>query len=493
MLETIDLSGKILKEEYKLLITKLEQRLGPLQREAKALKIPVVIVFDGWDASGKGTLINKFIQLLDPRGINVYEIKAPSEEENMKPLFWRFWKRTPEKGRIAVFDRGWYKEIFNLKSKKHEKRKALNKLYTEINSFEGQLTADGHIIIKIFLHISKKEQKKRFSELQENDATSWRVSEEDWKRHKKYEQLMKVYEEMFEKTDSNVAAWKIVEAQDKNYATIKALTIITEALENKINYVKNKADENELLKQKPEIEIISKSFLDDIDLTKTKTEQEYILNLSKYQKRLREIEYEMYKKRIPLIVLYEGCDASGKGGNIKRLTQSLDPRGYEIVPIAAPNDLEKEHHYLWRFWNSIPKAGHITIFDRTWYGRVLVERVEKFCSEADWKRAYEEINEMEEQFADFGAVLVKFWLHIDKEEQLKRFEERQRLEYKNWKITDEDWRNREKWDKYISAVDEMLLRTSTSYAPWTVVESNCKYYARIKTLKTVIEAMEKKL
>jgi polyphosphate kinase 2 (PPK2 family) len=215
--------------------------------------------------------------------------------------------------------------------------------------------------------------------------------------------------------------------------------------------------------------------------------------LKKKQKRVRELEHEIYMKRIPVVIVYEGWDAAGKGGNIRRLTQNLDPRGYEVVPIAAPNDIELAHHYLWRFWKEIPKAGHITIFDRSWYGRVMVERVEGFCSEAEWRRAYREINEMEQHIADFGTVLFKFWLHIDPEEQLRRFEGRQRTAHKRWKITDEDWRNRKKARAYKTAIEEMLFRTSTPSAPWTIVESNCKRFARIKVLDTVIDGIEARL
>jgi polyphosphate kinase 2 (PPK2 family) len=198
-------------------------------------------------------------------------------------------------------------------------------------------------------------------------------------------------------------------------------------------------------------------------------------------------------KRIPVVIAYEGWDAAGKGGNIRRLTEHLDPRGYEVVPIAAPNDIELAHHYLWRFWREVPKAGHITIFDRTWYGRVLVERVEGFCTVTDWRRAYREINEMERHLTAFGTVLCKFWLQIDRKEQLRRFREREAIAYKKWKITDEDWRNRRKWKAYQAAVEEMLARTSTPHAPWTIVESNCKWYARIKVLDTVIDAIKKAL
>jgi polyphosphate kinase 2 (PPK2 family) len=215
--------------------------------------------------------------------------------------------------------------------------------------------------------------------------------------------------------------------------------------------------------------------------------------LKEYQKLILELEHEVYLKRVPVVVVYQGWDAAGKGGNIKRLVQKMDPRGYEVVTTAAPNDVERAHHYLWRFWGKVPKAGHIAIFDRSWYGRVLVERVEGFCREDQWRRAYREINEMEEQWVHFGTVLIKFWLHIDKNEQLRRFEERQNTPYKQWKISDEDWRNRQKWDRYKEAVDEMLVRTSTSHAPWTVIESNSKLYARIKVLKTVVKEVQKAL
>ncbi len=235
------------------------------------------------------------------------------------------------------------------------------------------------------------------------------------------------------------------------------------------------------------------SVLDSVDLTKSIEKDEYSGRLKKLQKKLFLLEHELYEKRISLIIAYEGWDAAGKGGNIRRVVENLDPRGYEVIPVSAPNDIEKSHHYLWRFWNSFPKDGHITIFDRTWYGRVLVERVENFCSEGEWKRAYREINEMERHLTSHRVILVKFWLEIDREEQLRRFREREENQNKSWKITEEDWRNREKWEQYRSAVDEMLVRTGTTYAPWTVIESNSKYFARIKALETIVAAVEKRL
>ena len=233
--------------------------------------------------------------------------------------------------------------------------------------------------------------------------------------------------------------------------------------------------------------------LTGVDLSKKMEKEEYKKELARLQARLSELHNELYKYRIPVVLAFEGWDAGGKGGAIKRLTQALDPRGYQVNPVAAPNDAEKTHHYLWRFWKQFPKDGHVAIFDRSWYGRVMVERIEGFCQEEEWKRAYHEMNEMEEQLAHHGTIVLKFWMHIDKDEQERRFKERMENPAKQWKITDEDWRNREKWDAYEKAVDEMLIRTSTTYAPWILVEADCKYYARIKVLRTVVEAIEKRL
>ena len=230
--------------------------------------------------------------------------------------------------------------------------------------------------------------------------------------------------------------------------------------------------------------------LDKLDMALAIDKETYKKKLVELQVKMRELEFAIFNQRIPAIVVYEGWDAAGKGGNIKRVVEKLDPRGYSVISIAAPRGDEKTHQYLWRFWNHIPKAGHIAIFDRSWYGRVLVERVEGFCSTEDWKRAYQEINEFEGQLDSFGTVIVKFWINITKDEQQRRFDERQNDPFKNWKLTDEDLRNREKWDTYSEAVEEMLLRTSTHYAPWTIIEGNDKYHARIKTLQTITDAIE---
>lgn len=495
MLGGIDLSKKVDANQYKESIRQLESKLSWLQREAKELKIPIIFVFEGWDASGKGTLINELILPLDPRGFNTYFTKAPYEEEYFRPFLWRFWCKTPARGRIAIFDESWYRRVTFERVDKVVSKNEWESAYDDIRSFERQLADDGTLIIKFFLHISKKEQKKRLDKLANNQSTSWKVSDKDWEHHKLYEEYLNVYGEMIERTDTEYAPWSIIEANDKKFAKLKIYTTVVESMERMLEKVKEtrKAKASKAATGKLDINSTASSILNGIDLSQTIDKAEYTKKLKKYQERIRDIEYGIYTKRIPIIIVYEGWDAAGKGGNIKRVVEKLDPRGYEVTPVAAPNDVEKSHHYLWRFWKSLPKAGHIGIFDRSWYGRIMVERIEGFCSEEEWKRAYREINEMERQFTNSGALLIKFWLHIDKDEQLRRFEERKNNPDKNYKITDEDWRNREKWDAYEAAVDEMLFRTNTTYAPWTVVESNCKYSARLKTLKTIIDRAEKML
>ncbi|WP_461207557.1 polyphosphate:AMP phosphotransferase [Clostridium sp. DL1XJH146] len=494
MLNKIDLSKNIDKDVYKEKIKEIERKLPYLQRKAKELKIPIILVFEGWSASGKGTIINNLILPLDPRHFKVYTTDEPTEEERLRPFLWRFWTKTPLRGKIAIFDRSWYRRVLSERMDIKLDKKAVGKAFEDIVNFERQLADDGNIILKFFMHIDKKEQEKRFIELQQSKATSWRITKDDWKDNKKYDEYVPLIEEMIDKTNKEYSSWTVVEANNVRFATIKVLEKTIEVLEEKIKRVEEKTLQNNIISaDESNTKEVKKSILSSIDLTKKLEREEYKEKIKVYQKKIRQLEYKIYKKRIPVIILYEGWDAAGKGGNIKRLTKKMDPRGYEVIPIAAPSREELDHHYLWRFWKEVPKGGHITIFDRSWYGRVLVERVEGFCSETEWKRSYREINEMEKQFINFGAVIVKFWIHIDQDIQLQRFQERENNPEKQWKITDEDWRNREKYPQYEKAVNEMLLRTSTTTSPWTVIESNDKYYARVKALKTVIDAIETKL
>lgn len=508
MLEKVDLTKKMSKEEYKTKMPTLEAKLGALQRECKRLGIPVMIVFEGYGAAGKGGRIGRLIQSMDPRGFQVYPIKNETEEERMHPFLWRFWTKTPEKGKIAIFDGSWYRRVLIDRFEKRTKEKEIPAAFRSINAFEEQLTEDGTVIIKLFLDINQKEQKKRFDSLSSKKETAWRVSQGDRERNAKFAEYTAMMEEMLFQTDTEYAPWKIVEAMDCRFATVKIYTIVVCALEEAVKREEKKLNANEqneisqnekeskntdLSNDKVTQDILKElqvSTLSKVDLSLKYDKPEYEKKLKKLQKRIDELHGEIYRKRIPVVLAFEGWDAGGKGGAIKRLTAKMDPRGFVVNPTASPNDIEKAHHYLWRFWKNMPKDGHVAIFDRTWYGRVMVERIEGFCTEAEWKRAYKEINQMERDLYDAGAVILKFWMQIDKDEQERRFKERQQNPEKQWKITEEDWRNREKWDQYEEAVNEMLIRTSTEYAPWIIVEGNNKYYARIKVLETVAKALE---
>ncbi|MCI9184337.1 MAG: polyphosphate:AMP phosphotransferase [Lachnospiraceae bacterium] len=495
MLEKIDLSRTVEKEEFKKVQEEEGAKLGRLQRKLKEAGIPVLILFEGMEAAGKGVQINRLIQALDPRGFDVYASSKPTDDETMRPFLWKYWTVTPENGRIAIYDCSWYQKVLTGCFEKSMKKKDLPGAFGDICSFEKQLTDSGAVIIKLFLHISQEEQKKRFKKLEKSIETQWRVTEKDWEKNRKYDEYLQVNERMLERTDTEFAPWTIIEATDRNYAAMKILKTITGRLERTL-------EEQAVLRSIKKVDSgisansgsrYQNGVLSGVDLSKSLTREEYKEKVGKLQKRLEILHSEIYRLRIPVVLGFEGWDAGGKGGAIKRLTSHLDPRGYQVCPTASPNDIERKHHYLWRFWNKVPKAGHIAIFDRTWYGRVMVERIEGFCTEDEWKRAYQEINEMEAHMANAGAVVLKFWLHIDKDEQERRFKERMAIPEKQWKITDEDWRNREKWDQYEIAVNEMLVRTSTTYAPWIVVAGNSKYYARVKVLQTVVDALEAKI
>lgn len=510
MLEKVDLTKKMSKEDFKQKIPELERKIGRLQRQCRDLNIPVMIVFEGFGASGKGVQIGRLIQSLDPRGFKVFAIQKETKEEQMHPFLWRFWTKTPARGRIGIYDGSWYRKVLIDRFEKRTKKKELPKIYQSICSFEKQLTDDGNVIIKLFLDISKKEQKRRFKKLLENKETAWRVTKGDLKRNQKYENYQSYIEDMLQQTDADYAPWNIIEATDKRFATVKIYTTVIKAMEEQVEHIlkeqaSKEPEKAEMVTQKnaesaaavSESDEMAKdlqqSVLAKTDLTLSYTKEDYKEKLKKLQDKLELLHGELYRRRIPVVLGFEGWDAGGKGGAIKRLTEKMDPRGYVVNPTASPNDIEKSHHYLWRFWRAMPKDGHIAIFDRTWYGRVMVERIEGFCTKQEWQRAYKEMNDMEKDLADAGAIVIKFWMQIDRDEQERRFKARQADAEKQWKITEEDWRNREKWEQYEEAVNEMLIRTSTEYAPWVVVEGNNKYYARIKVLETVVGAIEERV
>jgi polyphosphate:AMP phosphotransferase len=490
MFEKYDLTKTIDDETFEKALPPLKERLGVLQRTLRDLRIPIIIVIEGWNAAGITMATREIIESLDPRGFTLHATEKPSDEERARPFMWRFWVKTPSRGRIALFARSWYSRALAEKLSSIGWKKSLRDEINSISIFERQLSDSGAIIIKFFLHITKDEQKLRLLERERNPLTAWLVTPSIWDFHHSYDTYLPIIDEFIEKTDTEYAPWHIVEATDRKNTILKTYSIVVKNLEKRValeTEERSKKARKKTISKPPKNPVIRRS---SSGSSYSKEDCQNMLN--NLQIEMLEINYVLFKRKIPFIIVYEGWDAAGKGGNITRLARYINPLGYNVVPVAAPNDYEKEHHYLWRFIRHYPKAGHFAIYDRSWYGRVLVERVEGFCSETEWERAYQEINEMERDYVEgSGGGIVKFWLEIDKEEQLKRFNQREKDPLKQYKITEEDWRNREKWDLYDVAVDEMLARTNTSHAPWIVIESDNKWYARIKALKEVIGATEK--
>ena len=477
-------------EDLKAKLKAEREHLSASQMKIKDAKLPVMVIFEGWSAAGKGAMIGKVIRNIDPRFFKVATMdRQPSEEEKRYPFLYRFIKEIPEAGKMRFFDTCWMEEVVDdviagtLSEEEYKKR------VHSINIIERQLVDNGYLVIKFFFHISKKEQKKRLEELGSSKDTKWRVDKDDLHQNKNYDKCLEVFERYLEDTNESRTPWYIIDATDKKIAELQVLQFLNQGIDVALTNQKMNVP---ILQNTFPMEKITK--LSEISLSDKKlSDEEYNVELDRLQKELRDLGNKVYRKKIPVIIAYEGWDAAGKGGNIKRITEALDPRDYVVEPIASPEPHEKARHYLWRFWTRLPKTGHITIFDRTWYGRVMVERLEGFCTENDWRRAYNEINEFEKELSDFGAVIIKFWVQIDKDTQLERFNDRQNTPEKQWKITDEDWRNREKWDQYEIAIDEMIEKTSTTFAPWYVLESVDKKYARIKALKIVIKQIKKRL
>lgn len=481
------LANKNKSADYKEMCKQLEQNLCELQQKIKEKKLPVIILLEGWGASGKGQLISDIIKMLDPRFFKVYSTMPANENEKRYPLMKRFWANIPLYGTISIMDRSWYQELAIAKLEDGVSNDEYERRIKEVNTFERQLTDDGYLVIKLFLHISRQEQKKRFVKLKEDSSTKWRVTELDKKRNKNYDTYYKQFDDMLKKTDTPYCRWKVIDTTDRRFTRFQVFNILVSQITNAVNspkvYGLDSGDQFDF-------ELLPCPKLADVRLEgKTVQPSKYDEELKKAQKELSKLHGKLYKKKIPVVMAFEGWDAAGKGGAIKRIGTALDPRGYEAIPVAAPDTRELNHHYLWRFWNNLPKTGHITIFDRTWYGRVMVERVEGFTPEERCLMAFREINEFERELADSGVVVLKFWLQIDKDEQLRRFTERQNTPSKQWKITDEDWRNREKWDIYEKVIDEMLEKTSTKTAPWNIIEANNKMYARLKVLNIVIDKL----
>ncbi|WP_373478452.1 polyphosphate:AMP phosphotransferase [Geminocystis sp.] len=492
MLDNLDLTISLDKETYRTKIEDLMRELRSLQNICWLEKLPIVVVLEGWAAAGKGGLVKQMTNYMDPRGFVVHPILAPSEEEKKYPFLWRFWQKLPPKGSIGIFYHSWYTHLLEDRLFGRLENTKVPTIMRDINAFESQLIEDGAVVAKFWLHLSKKELQNRLKDYEKDEFESWRVRKEDWQQAKNYTQYKTLAEEMLIYTSSGFAPWVLVEADCQRWAKFKVLTQL-------VSTIREALAKREIITQTPSLPPqISLSpteadYLSQVDLTLNLPKEEYKVKLKQSQLQLRKLQKDIFEKNIGILILFEGWDAAGKGGAIKRITDILDPRSYEVHAFAAPTKEEHLYHYLWRFWRRLTPTGKIGIFDRSWYGRVLVERIENFATETEWRRAYREINEFEAQLASSNYIILKYWLHISPEEQLKRFELRKLDPYKSYKLTDEDYRNREKWNLYDVAINQTIARTSTPQAPWTIVPGNDKYYARLNVLETLINAIKYKL
>lgn len=547
MLEQIDLSAKVSKEEYKPLRDEYMSRLVVLQQEARAAGVGLVVLFEGWKGSGKGSRMGDLMCNLDARATHMHVLSSFSEEEaerfhdmgmgvtGFAPLMQEFWSSLGPRGDMTIYERGWYAAAAR-RLLYTDKKEQLRVYRNAANEFERQLSSDGYVVVKFFIHISQEVQGKRLRKLYEDPNTRWRVSKQDLERVADYDEVYGRYDELLRQTNYDFAPWTLVNGEDKRSANLQIAKTLVNALERalaktpdpEILAAAQKAAQNsqqgvrdafdprlrteeetekvrairlalaraqsELAPQHTHFTISSNvPRVDQIDHSLALSREEYEKALKKEQKRFAELELKLYRARVPLMIVYEGDDAAGKGGNIKRVAQAIDPRAYTIFPSPAPTKIELAHPHLWRYWTRLPRAGHVGIYDRSWYGRVLVERVEGFASPEEWSRAYDEINQFEQELQAWGAILLKFWVAVSPDEQLARFEERERNPRKQWKITAEDWRNRDKRPQYDAAADDMFRLTSTEYAPWIVLESTDKLYARVKALRIINDAIEKRL
>ena len=489
MFEAAELEHLIDEVQYDDAVPALREELLETQLDLlDAKRFEVVIIVAGLDGSGKGETVSVMNEWLDPRHVQTHAPGSPEEIDRARPPMWRYWQALPPKGQIGIYFDALYNEAITARVYEQINNSQLDQALERINRFEKMLVDEGALVLKIWFHLSKQQQKQRFEILESSKQTRWRVTKTDWRNHEHYDQFVEVAERALRQTSSVNAPWAIIGSYDFRYRNLTFGNQLLAALQHRLTATSRPCPPVSVL---PElVKQDETNVINSLDLTKTLAGKAYKKALAKWQGRLNRLARRKKFAKISVVIVFEGNDAAGKGGSIRRVVRALDPRQFRVIPIAAPTDEERAHPYLWRFWRQLPGRGKLQIFDRSWYGRVLVERVEGLCSQAEWMRAYAEINDFEEQLVRNRTIVIKFWLAISKDEQLQRFKAREDTPFKRFKITEDDWRNREKWDLYEAAICDMIERTSTATAPWTLIEANSKRYARVKILRTVCERIE---
>ena len=503
MFETAELGRKVSKKDFKKTAAVLREELLQLQdRVHKARCCQVILVFAGVDGAGKGETVSLLNEWMDPRWLSTQAYDHPTEEEQQRPEYWRYWRDLPPRGRIGMFLSAWYSQPVLDRVYGNTDEATFLKQLERIVGFERALAVDGSLIMKFWMHLSRDAQEERLKSLEADPLERARVTERDWEHWQMYDKFIAAAEQVVARTNRGIAPWTIVEGADANYRGLSVATLVRDALQRRLDEgppsangtipckpaategKKKKSGKTKRNDKATVLDGTQLTVLSHLDMTQTLAKTDYEEQLRDLQARLHILHREAKERGISSLLVFEGPDAAGKGGAIRRIHEALDPRNYQVHGVAAPTEEEKAQHYLWRFWRHLSGGGRVTIFDRSWYGRVLVERIEGFAREEEWRRSYAEIDDFESQLIEHGIVLMKYWIHITKDEQLARFKLREKTPYKRWKLTDEDWRNREKWDLYEAAVNDMVQYTSTRAAPWTLVEGNDKRFARVKVVRS---------
>ena len=519
MFETAELGRKVSKAEYQRRELALREELLEAQFQLKDARFPVILLFHGVDGAGKGDTVNTLHEWMDTRLISTRAYDTPTTDEAERPLYWRYWRDLPPTGRVGIFLKAWYTDPFLRRVYGQITEEEFDRALLRIMAFERTLSVGGAVILKLWLHLGRKHQKQAFQALESDPHQAWRVTKQDWEHWKSYDHFIPVAERLITRTSTGLAPWEIVEGFDSRFRNLEVGALLLRAVRRGLEGDRRRRDhgsgaaldhgigaprrsgeeqeEDDRLKDAGNAALIgppsSVTILSTLDMEKSLDKTTYKRKLTRLQGRLNTLRRRAREKDLSMVLVFEGWDAAGKGGAIRRVVRAMDARFYQVISVAAPTEEERAHHYLWRFWRHLPRDGRVTIFDRSWYGRVLVERIEGFASEAEWMRAYLEINDFEAELVGHGMVLAKFWIHITPEEQERRFRDRAVSSVKSWKLTEEDWRNRERWDAYERAIHDMVERTSTGIAPWTLIEGNDKRHARVRVLQSVCDALEKAL
>lgn len=479
------------KLSYEKEVEKIRTELLNLQYRLLEKGFSVVVLFTGDDRIGATRMLNTFYEWLDAHYLSskAYPVTLQKDKNLLHP-HQQYWKNLPPKGEIAFFINAWNTEYLAKKVLDKMSEKEAKEELEQILAFEQTLTDNGVLFLKFWLHAGKEKLGKRLKKAKKDPEKYWWVQRNDWILYKKYDKLTREVDDFVRQTDRPNSRWHLTDSRDYRARNLHVAKILLNELRFKVENFKAPEKGTPLVTSKIDIDSGLRTVLHDVNLAENLEYETYKKVLKEQQKRISSVMTRCNKKGITNLMVFEGWDAAGKGGVVRRLIYAMDAQYYEVTNISAPTQEELRYHYLHRFWNNLPPKGHCKIFDRSWYGRVLVERVEGFANENEWERAFSEIVNFEHQLCREGVILHKFWLHISPEEQIKRFKKRETITYKNYKITPEDYRNREKWAYYEHAVHDMIIRTSTKEAPWQIIAGEDKKYARTQVLKLIADRLE---